>query len=98
MIEQLSDHYIICGYGRVGRRVAEEFGEAGVRFVVLDFNPEAIAGGARSAACSTSRAAAPRTRTSRRPGSRAPAGSSPRPTRTPTTSTSRSRRAPRGPT
>src|SRR5581483_4928121 len=24
-IEHLSDHYIICGYGRVGRRVAEEF-------------------------------------------------------------------------
>jgi Phosphotransferase system, mannose/fructose/N-acetylgalactosamine-specific component IIC len=24
-IEQLRDHYIICGYGRVGRRVAEEF-------------------------------------------------------------------------
>ncbi|TMK77398.1 MAG: potassium channel protein [Actinobacteria bacterium] len=41
-IEQLRDHYIICGYGRVGRRVAEEFREAGVKYVVLDFNPEAI--------------------------------------------------------
>jgi voltage-gated potassium channel len=41
-IEQLSDHYIICGYGRVGRRIAAEFLEEGVRFVVLDFSPEAI--------------------------------------------------------
>jgi voltage-gated potassium channel len=41
-IERLSDHYIICGYGRVGRRVAAEFREAGVPYVVLDFSPEAI--------------------------------------------------------
>ena len=42
-IEGLRDHYIICGYGRVGRRIAEEFGAAGVPFVVLDFNPKVIA-------------------------------------------------------
>jgi voltage-gated potassium channel len=41
-IEQLQDHYIICGYGRVGRRVAKEFRDAGVQYVVLDFNKEAI--------------------------------------------------------
>ena len=41
-IEQLRDHYIICGYGRVGRRVAEEFREAGAKYVVLDYNPDAI--------------------------------------------------------
>ena len=41
-IEQLHDHYIICGYGRVGRRVADEFRESGVKYVVLDFNAEAI--------------------------------------------------------
>src|SRR5712691_12700979 len=41
-IEKLSEHYIICGYGRVGRRVAAEFRESGVQFVVLDFSPEAI--------------------------------------------------------
>jgi len=41
-IEQLSDHYIICGYGRVGRRIAAEFLEEGVRFVVLDFSPDAL--------------------------------------------------------
>jgi voltage-gated potassium channel len=42
MIERLRDHYIICGYGRVGRRVAQEFRDAGVEFVVLDFNAEAL--------------------------------------------------------
>jgi voltage-gated potassium channel len=42
-IDRLHDHYIICGYGRVGRRVAEEFREAGVGYVVLDFNPDAVA-------------------------------------------------------
>jgi len=42
-IEHLSDHYIICGYGRVGRRVAEEFRASDVRYVVLDFHEDAIA-------------------------------------------------------
>ena len=42
MIERTRDHYIICGYGRVGREVAEEFRDAGVPFVVLDFNPEVL--------------------------------------------------------
>jgi voltage-gated potassium channel len=41
-IEELRDHYIICGYGRVGRRVAEEFRAAGTRYVVLDCSEEAI--------------------------------------------------------
>jgi voltage-gated potassium channel len=41
-IEHLSDHYIICGYGRVGRRVAAEFRESGEKYVVLDFSDEAI--------------------------------------------------------
>src|SRR5215471_6915221 len=42
-IEQLRDHFIICGYGRVGRRVAEEFRATGVPFVVLDFHEDAVA-------------------------------------------------------
>jgi len=42
-IERLEDHYIICGFGRVGRRVAEEFRRAGAAFVVLDFSEAAIA-------------------------------------------------------
>ena len=42
VIERQRDHYIICGYGRVGRQVGEEFRDAGVPFVVLDFNEEAL--------------------------------------------------------
>lgn len=41
-IEHLNDHYIICGYGRVGRRAAAEFRHEGVPFVVLDFSEDAI--------------------------------------------------------
>jgi voltage-gated potassium channel len=41
-IEALRNHFIICGYGRVGRRVAAEFRAARVPYVVLDFSPEAI--------------------------------------------------------
>jgi len=42
-IERLRDHYIICGYGRVGRRVADEFRAAGVAYVVLDYREDALA-------------------------------------------------------
>jgi voltage-gated potassium channel len=41
-IDRMRDHYIICGYGRVGRRVADEFRHAGVPYVVLDFSQDAI--------------------------------------------------------
>jgi hypothetical protein len=34
-IEGLRDHYIICGFGRVGQRVAEEFRHMGTQFVVV---------------------------------------------------------------
>jgi len=40
VIRGLRDHYIICGYGRVGRRVGREFREAGVEYVVLDHTAE----------------------------------------------------------
>jgi voltage-gated potassium channel len=42
-IQALRDHYIICGFGRVGRRVAEEFRHEGAPFVVLDFSVDAKA-------------------------------------------------------
>ena len=47
-IEHLSGHYIICGYGRVGRRVAAEFRESGIEYVVLDFSKDAIAAAAEA--------------------------------------------------
>lgn len=42
-VEQLTDHVIVCGYGRVGRRAVLELREVGVPFVVLDHSEEAIA-------------------------------------------------------
>jgi voltage-gated potassium channel len=42
MIDHLDDHYIICGYGRVGQAVAHEFRTADVPYVVLDFHPDAL--------------------------------------------------------
>jgi voltage-gated potassium channel len=42
MIDQLRDHIIVCGYGRVGRRACDELREAGVPYVVLDFSEEAL--------------------------------------------------------
>lgn len=42
-ISQLSGHYIVCGYGRVGEQVAKEFIRAGEKFVIVDSNPDSIA-------------------------------------------------------
>ena len=41
-IEKLRDHYIICGYGRVGQRIGAEFRAAGAEYVVVDFHNEAL--------------------------------------------------------
>ena len=42
MIDQLKDHFIICGYGRVGRGAAEELHRANVPFIVTDIDPERV--------------------------------------------------------
>jgi len=39
-IDSLSNHYIICGFGRVGRQVARDLRAAGANYVVIDSNPE----------------------------------------------------------
>jgi voltage-gated potassium channel len=40
MIDKLENHYLICGYGRVGRSAARELQQAGAPFVVVDRDPE----------------------------------------------------------
>jgi voltage-gated potassium channel len=40
MIDSYTDHFIICGYGRVGRQVARDLRTAGARYVVVDENPD----------------------------------------------------------
>jgi voltage-gated potassium channel len=42
-LDRMDDHFIICGYGRVGRRVAEELRHSDVSYVVLDFREDAVA-------------------------------------------------------
>ncbi len=39
-IMEMRDHFVICGFGRVGHQVAEEFNTAKVPFVVIDAKPE----------------------------------------------------------
>jgi voltage-gated potassium channel len=40
MIDSYNDHFIICGFGRVGRQVARDLRAAGARYVVIDHNPD----------------------------------------------------------
>jgi voltage-gated potassium channel len=40
MIDALSNHHLICGFGRVGRQVSRDLQVAGQPFVVIDENPE----------------------------------------------------------
>jgi len=42
-IAQLKEHFIICGFGRVGEEVASIFKEEDVPFIVIDNRPECIA-------------------------------------------------------
>ena len=42
MIDKLENHYIVCGYGRVGRGAADELKRAGVPFVVMDTTMENV--------------------------------------------------------
>jgi voltage-gated potassium channel len=41
-ISKLSGHYILCGYGRVGRQVAREFTADGVTFVIIEQDPATV--------------------------------------------------------
>jgi voltage-gated potassium channel len=40
MIDSYTDHYIVCGFGRVGRQVSRDLGAAGAKHVVIDPNPD----------------------------------------------------------
>ena len=36
MIDSLHDHYIICGYGRVGRNAAAELDRSQLPYIILE--------------------------------------------------------------
>jgi voltage-gated potassium channel len=42
MIDKLENHFIICGYGRVGRGAAEELHRARVPFVITEIDPDRV--------------------------------------------------------
>lgn len=41
-VTKMKDHYIVCGFGRVGTQVAEELFHDGADFVVLDRDPREV--------------------------------------------------------
>src|SRR5438874_7889064 len=42
MIEHLHDHFIVCGFGRVGRNASQEFQRANVPFLVIDRSEDRV--------------------------------------------------------
>jgi voltage-gated potassium channel len=42
MIDNLKSHFIVCGYGRVGRSASEELKKSGVPILVIDKNEERV--------------------------------------------------------
>jgi voltage-gated potassium channel len=42
LVDGLSDHYLVCGFGRVGRQVVRDLRAAGASFVVIDRNPDSL--------------------------------------------------------
>ena len=42
VVDDLRDHFVLCGYGRVGSTVARELVHDGEPFVVIDANPESL--------------------------------------------------------
>jgi voltage-gated potassium channel len=59
MLDQLTNHFIICGYGRIGAVIADEFRRQDIPFVVVDRDPnrvhEAIEAGGMAVAADASR-------------------------------------------
>ncbi len=43
-VKMLEQHYIVCGYGRMGRHVCKELQAKPLPFVVIDKNPNVLAG------------------------------------------------------
>lgn len=38
----MTEHYILCGFGRVGGEIARIFTDEGIKFVIIDINPESL--------------------------------------------------------
>lgn len=42
LIESMSDHYIVCGYGRMGQQIVKDLTRYNVPCVVVEWNPEQL--------------------------------------------------------
>lgn len=42
LIESMSDHYIVCGYGRMGQQIVKDLNRYNVPCVVVEWNPEQL--------------------------------------------------------
>jgi voltage-gated potassium channel len=41
-INQLNHHYIVCGYGRMGKKIAHELNRRGKKFIIIEIDNDAI--------------------------------------------------------
>ena len=41
-VAKMNDHFILCGFGRVGREIAHDFTAENIPFVVVDINPQSL--------------------------------------------------------
>lgn len=41
-VAKMQDHFILCGYGRVGREIARDFTAEKIPFVIIDINPSSL--------------------------------------------------------
>ncbi|MBV9737342.1 MAG: TrkA family potassium uptake protein [Candidatus Eremiobacteraeota bacterium] len=41
-LAEMDRHFILCGYGRVGREVARNFLQENIQFVIIDINPDSL--------------------------------------------------------
>ena len=41
-VAEMTEHYILCGFGRVGGEIARTFTDEGLDFVIIDINAESL--------------------------------------------------------
>ncbi len=41
-ISRLTDHYIVCGYGRIGKIVSQELADDNIPFIIIEQNPNLV--------------------------------------------------------
>jgi voltage-gated potassium channel len=43
LVQRMTNHFVLCGYGRVGSEIAHDFKSENIPFVVIDVNEESLA-------------------------------------------------------